>query len=118
VSPGHRLSVVALVLLAAGSFHDSVATQAPAVPRVSITAASTMVLPGAVDSNSPAIWSMEDGVTHLAVITSSDGAPRISSGPALNRFGAAQPVVFNSHPGHGLWMEAVVVDDDGTWYGY
>jgi hypothetical protein len=27
-------------------------------------------------------------------------------------------VAFTSHPGNGLWMEAVVTDDVGTWYGY
>ena len=77
-----------------------------------------MVLPGVVDSNSPAIWSRDDGVTQLAVITSTDGAPNVAVGPALNRLGAAQPVVFNSHPGHGVWMEAVVAAADGAWYGY
>ena len=114
------LGVVALS--AAGFFTDSVETQSPAaadpVPRVSITAAPTIVLPGGVDSNSPAIWSTEAGVSQLAVMTSTAGAPRVAIGSALNRLGAAQDVVFDPHPGNGVWMEAVVADDDGTWYGY
>ena len=51
-------------------------------------------------------------------MTSTDGTPRLAFGPALNRLGVSQDVAFTSHPGHGVWMEAVVVDDEGTWYGY
>ena len=46
-------------------------------------------------------------------MTSTAGEPRVSFGPALNRLGAAQDVVFTRIPGNGVWMEAVVVDDDG-----
>lgn len=104
-------------------FPHSVETQAlttatVASPRVSITSAATLVLPGGVDSNSPAIWNTTDGVPELAVMTSTNGAPRLAVGATLNRLGPAQDVVFSSHPGHGLWMEAIVVDDAGTWYGY
>lgn len=113
---------LSLACLASGFFPDSVATQARAAAdpalRVSITSAPPIVLPGGVDSNSPAIWAMEDGVSQLAVMMSIAGAPHVSFGSALNRLGAAQDVAFASHPGHGLWMEAVVVDDEGTWYGY
>ena len=99
----------------------SVATQTlgnATFPRVSITPAATLVLPGGVDSNSPAIWNINESAPALAVMTSTDGVPRLAVGPALNRLGAAQDVVFLSHPGNGVWMEAVVVDDAGTWYGY
>ncbi len=117
-----RVLLVCLACFAAAFFPDIVATQSPAAvepsPRVSITPAPTIVLPGGVDSNSPAIWSNEDGVSRLAVMTSTAGAPRVAVGPALNRLGGAQDVVFSPHPGNGVWMEAVVVDDDGTWYGY
>jgi hypothetical protein len=27
-------------------------------------------------------------------------------------------VAFASHPGHGVWFEAIVPEDDGTWYAY
>jgi hypothetical protein len=114
--------LVVLALLVAGPFQDPVATQSSAAPdpapRVSITPAPTIVLPGGVDSNSPAIWSTEDGVSQLAVMMSTAGAPHVSFGPVLNRLGVAHDVVFKPHPGNGVWMEAIVVDDDGTWYGY
>ena len=32
--------------------------------------------------------------------------------------GPATPVAFVTHPGDGVWMESVVVDEGGTWYGY
>ena len=114
-----RLLLVCVACFAAAFFPDAVATQAPVAgepaPRVLITSAPSIVLPGGVDSNSPAIWSNEDGVSQLAVMTSTAGAPRVAVGSALNRLGVAQDVVFNPHPGHGVWMEAVVVDDEGTW---
>jgi hypothetical protein len=111
-----------LAVVAVASFPESVATQTPtpgnAIPRVSITAASTLVLPGGVDSNSPAVWNSTEGVPELAVMTSVAGVPRLAVGPTLTRLGPAQDVVLSPHPGNGVWMEAIVVDDAGTWYGY
>src|SRR5688500_10892615 len=77
-----------------------------------------MTLPGGVDSNSPAMWNLEDGERRLFVMTSFDGIPRIATGSALERLGPAAEVTFQSHPGHGVWMEAIVFDDVETWYGY
>jgi len=51
-------------------------------------------------------------------MTSTAGVPRLASGPALTRLGAAQDVTFTDPPGNGVWMEAIVADDEGTWYGY
>src|SRR5688500_15774303 len=77
-----------------------------------------MTLPGGVDSNSPAMWNLEDGERRLFVMTSFDGIPRIATGSALERLGPAAEVTFQSHPGHGVWMEAIVLDDVETWYGF
>lgn len=95
----------------------SVAAQQPA-PSVTLIPAPAITLTGSVDSNSPAVWDLVDGVTTLHVLTSIAGAPSLASGPQLSRLGAAMPVSFVSHPGYGLWMESVIVDDGGTWYGY
>ena len=27
-------------------------------------------------------------------------------------------MAFASHPGHGVWMEAIIPDESGAWYGY
>jgi hypothetical protein len=93
---------------------------APAQPltRPTLTPASTIFLPGTVDSNSPALWDWQDGQRMLWVMTSSDGMPRIASGPSIDRLSAAADVVISPHPGHGVWMEAIVFDDVETWYGF
>jgi hypothetical protein len=87
-------------------------------PGATLTVASPLTLPGKVDSNSPAVWDLTDGVNRVFVMTSSDGSPHLAEGSGLTRLGAVQDVAFTSHPGNGLWMEAVVADDVGTWYGY
>ena len=87
-------------------------------PSVTLSPAPVMTLPGSVDSNSPAVWDLVDGVTTLHVLTSFAGVPSLQSGPRLAELGAPTPVTFVTHPGYGVWMESVVLDEGGTWYGY
>ena len=101
--------------LSAGWFRVDAA--AP-IPRATLSLASPITLPGTVDSNSPVIWDLDDGEHKLFVMTSSDGVPRISSGRALDRLSRASEVAMAPHPGHGVWMEAIVFDDVETWYGF
>jgi hypothetical protein len=75
-------------------------------------------MPGSVDSNNPIVRDLVDGQSRLFVMTSWGGTPSLSMGSDLDHLPAAVPVVFDPHPGHGVWMESVVVADDGTWYGY
>ena len=91
--------------------------QTPA-PSVTLTPAPAVSLPGGVDSNSPAVWDRVNGVETLQVVTSISGQPSLASGRRLGRLGPASPVTFVTHPGDGVWMESVVVDEGGTWYGY
>ena len=81
-----------------------------ATPRVTLTAAAPITLPGTVYSNSPVVWDLEDGQYRTFVLTSSDGAPRVASGPSVDRLGATTDVTILPHPGHGVWMEAIVAD--------
>ncbi len=117
-----RLLFAVLAVIVPAVLPTEVATQtaAPAAltPRASVTAAAPIVLPGGVDSNSPAVWSLEDGEERLFVMTSTAGAPHVATGPGLTRLGTAQDIGFTSAPRNGVWMEAVVEDDGGTWYGY
>jgi hypothetical protein len=116
-----RASVIAAVLLvgctAAGLSQGTSAPAGP-VPTATLVAAPELMLTGTVDSNSPAIWELRNGVPTLQVITSVDGQPSLASGRRLGRLGRAEPVTFASHPGDGIWMESVIVDEGGTWYGY
>ena len=101
--------------LSTGSFHLRAAAS---IPRTTLAPALSIVLPGTVDSNSPVIWDLDDGARKVFVMTSSHGVPRIASGPSLTGLGPAEEVSLTPHPGHGVWMEAIVFDDVETWYGF
>jgi hypothetical protein len=88
------------------------------LPRVELRSATVLRLPGEVDSNSPAVWERVNGQPRLFVMTSVAGRPSTTSGATLATLAAARPVVIDPWPGGGIWMEAVVADVDGTWYGY
>jgi hypothetical protein len=87
-------------------------------PRAALFPVTPLRLSGDVDSNSPAIWDRTGGVLRLFVVTSYNGRPSTAGGRSLTRLGAAQPSLLEPWPGGGVWMEAIVPDVDGTWYGY
>jgi hypothetical protein len=89
-----------------------------AVPRATLTAALPVVLPGNVDSNSPLVWDLDQGVQRLFVLTSHSGQASISAGASVDRFTGTAPITLTPHPGYGVWMEAVVSDGVDTWYGF
>ena len=115
-----RTGVLACVLFVIGTHAGLSQTSAPVAADATATLvpAASLTLTGAVDSNSPAVWDLRDGVQTLQVITSFDGQPSLSTGERLGRMGPAEPVQFVSHPGDGVWMESVIVDEGGTWYGF
>jgi hypothetical protein len=94
------------------------ATVSTRIPRVELVSAPKLQLTGDVDSNSPALWERVNGRRTLFVMTSMDGMPSTASGRELQVLGKASPVAVEPWPGGGVWMEAVVADDAGTWYGY
>ena len=96
----------------------AIGAQTPRVPRARLIPASRLQLPGDIDSNNPAIWSLVDGVHRLFVISSWGGVPTRSSGAALASLRLEGPVGFSNHPGHGVWIESIVPDDAGMWYAY
>ena len=96
----------------------SAAAQDLVPPAVTLVPAPALSLTGSVDSNSPAVWGLVDGVETLQVMTSIDGQPSLATGRRLTRMGPATPVAFITHPGDGVWIESVIVDEGGTWYGY
>jgi hypothetical protein len=87
-------------------------------PAVRLVPAPFLSLPGDADSNSPAVWERIDGTPTLVVLTSVAGQPSRAIGPRLSALGEETPVDFSVRPAHGVWMEAVLPDVDGTWYGY
>jgi hypothetical protein len=93
-------------------------TEAPATPTVRVVSAPRLLLPGRIDSNTPLVWSAPDAVQQLVALTTWGGTPMRSSGSSLEQLQPGEPVAFTSQPGHGVWMESIVPDDVGTWYGY
>src|SRR5262245_31242710 len=107
---------VALLVLA--SLRPQAGARA-ASPRAELRPAGAITLPGEADSNSPAVWDLVAGRPLLHVMTSAAGMPSIATGASLTRLGDARRIgSLEPWPGGGVWMEAVVPDVDGTWYGY
>jgi hypothetical protein len=92
--------------------------QIPHAPSARLIPASHVELPGEIDSSNPAAWSLVNGAMQLFVISSWGGIPVRSAGASVDALTREGPVTFGSHPGHGVWMEAIVPDEDGTWYAY
>jgi hypothetical protein len=83
-----------------------------------LVSAPTLTLPTAVDSNTPMAWDLVDGVWTLFAVASWGGAPSLLAGPRLDDLQRLEAITLLPHPGYGVWMEAVIPDDGGTWYGY
>jgi hypothetical protein len=92
--------------------------QSPPTPTARLVPASRFDLPGRIDSSNPAVWSLVDGVQRLFVISSWGGVPVRTSGATLDSLRSDGPVLFSSHPGHGVWIESIIPADDGMWYAY
>jgi hypothetical protein len=86
--------------------------------RVELSSAPLLRLTGAVDSNSPAVWERVGGRNVLFVMTSNEGRLSTASGRAFSSLGQPRDATMEPWPGGGVWMEAIVKDDEGTWYGY
>lgn len=87
------------------------------VPKATLVPTSTMRLSGAADSNSPAMWQRQ-GLPILHVFTSINGVPSLATGTSVAGLGRAQRVRLEPKPAGGNWIEAIVSDEGGTWYGY
>ena len=111
---------VALLAVIAALLPLSVATDAQngGVPQVELEDAPLLRLSGDVDSNSPAIWARVFGRNTLFVMTSVAGRPSTASGRNFTQLSRAAEATVEPWPGGGIWMEAIIKDDDDTWYGY
>ena len=89
-----------------------------AVPTARLIPAALLTIPALTDSNSPAVWERVQGQPHLFVFASEAGEAMRLDGPDLSRLSGRSRIVFEDHPGHGVWMESLVPDVDGTWYGF
>jgi hypothetical protein len=108
------LSSVVVALVAAATIN----AQTPRSPSARLVPAPRFELPARIDSSNPAVWSLVDGVHQLFVISSWGGVPVRSVGNTLESLSRDGPVSFASHPGHGVWFEAIIPAEDETWYAY
>ena len=114
------LSIAAALLVLLYPSGASILAQggASSTPRAELISAPLIRLSGEVDSNSPAVWDRVAGRNLLFVMTSMAGRPSTASGRTFTTLGAPRQATLEPWPGGGVWMEAIVKDDDGTWYGY
>ena len=114
-----RIVPAAITLIAATHLSIVLGAQNPASkPRVELRSAPRLDLPGDVDSNSPAVWDRAGGRNLLFVLMSESGRTTRATGRDLTNFGLPRKVTIEPWPGGGVWMEAVIKDAGGAWYGY
>lgn len=113
-----QLTAIAGAALLCLSTSPAAQAPAPAWPRVELVSAATVELPGEADSNSPLVWERVGGQPTLFVLTSVNGRPSVASGRNVVQMGRPEAVEIEPWPGGGVWMEAIIPDVDGTWYGY
>ena len=113
-----RLYLSSLLALIVGALAVATRGQTAATPTVRLSSAPRLVMPGAIDSNTPVMWSLVGGTWLLSAVTSFGGIPALSTSARVDTLPPAQPVVVLNHPGHGVWLESIVEDDRGVWYGY
>lgn len=87
-------------------------------PAATLERAETIRLTGEVDSNSPVVWDRTGADPTVVVFTSVAGLPRRAVGRSILGLGKARPVDVEPRPSGGVWMEAILPDVDGTWYGF
>jgi hypothetical protein len=91
---------------------------APRVPSARLIRVPAITLPSLVDSNSPSVWDLVDGRQRFFVFTSDSGETMRLEGADATRVSPLGPIRIDGHPGGGVWLEAIVPDVDGTWYGF
>lgn len=114
---GTRRSLPATLVLLLGLAAAGLGARAD-VPTARLVSAPRLVLPGRIDSNNPLVWHHDGSRAVLTAFTSFGGEPMIDRGASLEGLSLDGPVVVENHPGDGVWLEAVVPDDAGVWYGY
>lgn len=115
----------ALIACAALLLAGSPRAQQPA-PTAHLTPASPIVLPSAdmagslhVDSNSAVVWDIVDDTLKIHAFTSVNGIVSLSTGPSLDHLEFQGEVSWDPQaPAGGVWMESVIADAGGVWYGY
>jgi hypothetical protein len=114
--------LVGLAALLAAGDSSRLSAQSPVterIPTATLIPATTVMLSASADSNSPAVWEQLGSQQLLFLFTSFAGRATRHVGTQLSSMASAGLIRYGADaPVHGVWMEAIVPDDDGTWYGY
>lgn len=94
------------------------AAQFDPLPSVRLVPAPPLTLAAVVDSNIPMVWALADGVWRLFAFASVNGMPSRLTGPSLDRMQHGGTAALVPDPGDGVWIQAVVPDEGGAWYGF
>lgn len=115
-------AVAALALAALPTWNDHTRAHAQAVdrpPTAVLIPAPAISFEESTDSNSPAVWDRVNGRSTLFLFSSFDGWPTRQVGTQVATLIDLGRVEFvETGPVHGVWLEAIIPDVDGTWYGY
>ena len=110
------------ILAPAPSDRTISAQQEPVVERVptaTLIPAPAISFGGVSDSNSPAVWETVNGQLRFFTFTSVSGWATRHVGTQLSTLFTVGGIGFEPvAPPHGVWLEAIIPDVDGTWYGY
>jgi hypothetical protein len=111
-------TILCAVIASMASLFESRPTAQRSEPSATLIPSATISFSGSVDSNSPVVWETVAGVEWLFAFNSFDGWPSRAMGPQVQSLVPMGKVRFDNPPPHGIWIEAIVPDVDGTWYGY
>ena len=87
-------------------------------PSARLVPAPEQRLPIDIDSNTPVVRDLVDGVPTLFMLASWGGVSSRLSGQGVDTLQQVDPVSIDPAPGGGVWMEAIVPDEAGAWYGF
>lgn len=110
--------LLAIALIPLRAQNGGLAPRAAEGPSARLVSAPALTIPAKADSNIPLVWDLVDGVPTLFAFASWGGTPAMLAGPEVGALREIGTVTLIPGAGHGVWIEAVVADDVGTWYGY
>jgi len=94
------------------------AAQYDPLPSVRLVHAPRLTLSTDVDSNIPMVWERVEGLWRLFAFTSINGIPSRHTGASLDRLQNGGRAALVPDPGHGVWIQSIVPDENGAWYGF
>ncbi len=125
IGPGNRkqwygavASALLSSLFATGHIQAQTRRLPRSVPHVKLVPAAAIQFTGQSDSNSPAVWDSWDGRPEVFVMTSVAGRLSRQSGADITQLGPTEDAAISPEPGGGVWIEAVIADNTGKWYGF